>query len=257
MRGAAGPRGEARPREAKLSEYLKKKRPLVTPLPKYGDRPDRIIRVLPAPDGSGWVARVAGDEVDASRFPEFRGKDTGALMRAGLENYLDRQALVFRLYQLTGAAPSEKARWDAAWTARSDKPKYRAGDALSFTVGGGGQEGLLYVLDRDEADGVVQMVWPLLQEPDNRLTADAAEVKVPRALSFRLPGDQAPGKTFTRALFVEGKAKLPSLTPPPGGWTDPARYSAAEVAHLKALVEVIEKKRARWRVVDFEYEVVP
>jgi hypothetical protein len=236
-----------------LGDTLKKQTEMVTIVPEFGDRPDRIV-VLARGDGAGgWVARVQGDEVDASRQPEYRGKDVNALLKAGLAGYLQRQAYVLRLFRLsehgtTGAAPAD-------WSVRSDKPAYRPGERLSFVVRTA-REGLLYLFDQDEKDGIVQMVFPLAPEADNRVPA--GETRLPRAIAFEIPRGQSSGRTTTRAILV---TPAPSLKLPPlpkagaVAAAKPADYEAAERDHLRALVRAIEKKQVDWAAVTFEYRV--
>ena len=50
---------------------------------------------------------------------------------------------------------------------------------------------------------------------------------------------------------------LPPLKPPQGGaWKDDRAYGKAELAHLRALLESLERKQARWAAITFDYEVL-
>lgn len=219
--------------------------------------PDRVVYVSRTADG--LRATVEGDEVDRARDNVFEGRDASALMADGLAAYLQRQAYVLRLFNLTQDADQGTLR-GVTWKAGTDQPRYKKYNAARDEgtpfayVAETSAPGLVYFLDQD-GDGIVQLTWPIRQAPDNALEPGR------RVLSFKdlFVGSQTPaGSTLTRAVLVvpESGAALPSLAPPPGGWKDDRAYGVAEREHLRALLAAIASGKAKWASQTFSYEVL-
>ena len=231
-------------------EYLERNLPGVALLPDYADRPDRVLKVERS--GDAFTVAVEGDEIDADRKPSFGGTAIAEVMAEGLADYLQRQALVLRLFRMT-EAPADQTL-EVTWSVRSDKAQYHREDPFKF-VGETPVDGFFYFVDQDEKDGVVQLIWPLRKNWDTQ--RKAGKLFVPGG---RIPRDQEVfGHTRTRAILVvpSPSLSLPALKPPQGGqWTEDRAYGKAELAHLRALLEALERKQARWAAVTFDYEVL-
>ncbi len=231
--------------------FLSKRLPEAALVPQYGDRPDRIISLSRV--GRVWHARVAGDEVDEFRKAEYSGTDVPSLMSAGLADYLRRQAYVLRLFRM---AASGSGTLPVDWSIAPEQPRYRRGELFHVQVDTP-TGGYLYLLDQDDADGVVQLVWPAPAEPRNVLPPGKS--RLPRQ-EFEVNGATPLGHTLVRAILVSVD-QLPPLEPTVGaGWVsgsgavDP-RYSKTELAHLQALLKAIRIGTARWSARTFTYEV--
>lgn len=229
----------------------------VSIVPTYGDRPDRIVFL--SKDEGRLMARVVGTEVDAYRKPEYRADDPKGLLSEGLADYLQRQALALALFSKTDPAVAKPTLTGVTLIAKSTKTTYRRGDQFAYSLEIPA-DGLLYIVDSNDTDGAVSLVWPVGVEWDN--TVKKGKLSVPRKARYVLPEDMiVPTRTVTRAiLIVPAKGvRLPSMAPPEGdAWAgDTPEYSAAERAHLAALLDLLEKGQVRWTAITFDYQVTP
>lgn len=211
---------------AAMSKYVADKLPYAEVQPP-GAPVDLIVSLAKLPTGV-IEGRVAGDEVDRLRNLKFVGKDLAAVMKSGLADHLERQSLTIRIFRFI---EDQKPTWSQGVSFTSDKDTYKPEDpfTLSFKCD---TKALLYILDRDDADGIVQLTFPAKGVEDNHmLTGD---------LSGQVESGTPTGKMLVRALFIEPSDKL--VLPPLG--------SEAEglVGQLRLLLPAMESGKVKWTV---------
>jgi hypothetical protein len=184
-------------------------------------------------------------------------------MENGLAAYLERKACQLRLFRLT--EDPGKATLKAGWSVKTNAARYHRDEQppIFYTVDTK-TPGYLYLLDQD-ADGIVQMGWPIPEDLTFHLTPGQHRLGYEK---LALSRDTPEGRTRLRAILVapSADAAIPPLEPPDGqSWTTPPdpdgkyainpAYWEAERRHLRALVKALETGKARWAAFTLEYEV--
>jgi len=198
---------------------------------------DVIVTLVKDTSGTGIEARIAGNEVDAEQNLRFTGNSVDDLMKAGLSDQLERKALSQRLFNLLDTT---KPTWDdGAASLTADKDTYKPGELvkLDFKCSG---PALLYVFNRDDADGIIQITFPALGATDNLLAGGNAPQNP------TIDQGSPTGKMLVRALYVEPS---PDVTIPPiPKDTDQKVVLTALLAQLRILVPAIESNKLRWTI---------
>jgi hypothetical protein len=209
---------------AAVSKYVADKLPYAEVQPP-GAPVDLIVSLAKLPTGV-IEGRVAGDEVDRLRNLKFAGKDVAAVMNAGLADHLERQSLTMRIFRFV---EDQKPTWAQNVMFSSDKDTYKPEDpfTLSFKCD---TQALLYIFDRDDADGIIQLTFPAKGVEDNHmLTGD---------LTGQVESGTPTGKMLVRALFIE----------PGGGLKLPPIGADAEglIGQLRLIVPAMETGKVKW-----------
>ncbi len=215
--------------EKDLKEYLKR-----VPKAEYaapGEPPDLIFRVAAGP--KGLVSTVIGDDLDKEKTYAFEGKDFKRSLDAGLGDLLQLRALVARLYRLTeGASPT----WKANVRVGLDPVSVARGEGFRLSVETP-EPALLFVLDRDDADGVLQLAFPQPGAPYPQLVSKTATLEASAA------NDSSDGRMMLRAVLVP----LSKAGTKPLNLTDKA-FRPQLLAQLRTLVAAMETGKASWAV---------
>lgn len=209
-----------------ITKYVSEKMPYAQVQPP-GAPVDLIVSLAKLPTGV-VEARVAGDEVDRARNLRFAGKDISEIMKAGLADHLETHSLVIRLFRMLD---DQKPTWDQTAGLKADKDTYKSEEPFTLTFDTAGMA-LLYIFDRDDADGIVQMTFPAKGAEDNHLPAGS------KSLSGTVEEGTPTGKMLVRALFVEPAegVALPSIGTDAAGLLD----------QLRVLVPAIEGGKLKW-----------
>jgi len=194
-----------------------------------GEPPDVIFRV--SSTGKGVEATVVGDDLDKTRTYKFPGKDFGRALDGGLGDYISLRAVVGRLYRLTEGN-------DPTWSAR---PRFVA-DAASVARGEGfrltietPEPALLFILDRDDADGILQLAFPQPGAPY------AQKVDRTATLEARAANDSSDGRMMLRAVLVPAaQARVPELK------MDDKAFRDRLLQQLQRLVSAMESGKLPW-----------
>jgi len=196
---------------------------------------DVVVSLTREPGGAAIDARIAGDEVDAAQNLRFTGSSVDELMKAGLSDQLERKAFTQKLFTFVDANKPTWANGDASLT--SDKDAYAPGDlvALQFKASG---PALLYVFDRDDADGIVQIGFPGYRATDNLLAGSNAPPNP------HVNPNSPTGKMLVRALFVEPSSDV--TVPPIAKDSDQGAVLAGLLAQLRIVVPAIQSGKLRW-----------
>ena len=213
--------------ERDLVAYLKRVPKAAYAAP--GEPPDVILRVEPGP--KGLAATLVGDDLDKTMAYRFEGKDLRRALDAGLGDVLRLRALVARMYRLTdGAAPT----WKAAVRVELDRASVARGEGFRLAVETPAPA-LLFVLDRDDADGVLQLAFPQPGAPYSQLVSKAARLEASAA------ADSSDGRMMLRAVLVPAaKAGAAPIK------MDDRAFRARLLAQLQKVVEGMESGKIPW-----------
>lgn len=215
---------------ADLEAFLKEKLPNSEFAP-VGAPPDVIVQVRM--DKSKLMTSVTGDDLDKSKIYNFSGKDLRASLNSGLGSYLELRSLVSRLHRLCA---TEKPTWDAKVEMKADPISLARGETFDLSLGVD-KEAVLFLLNRDDADGVLQMAFPQPGAPImQRITA-------PIQVGGTIENDSSNGRMMLRAILVPGNS---AVRIPDVDMKDETKFREALVRQLKVVVDGIEKKRLEW-----------
>jgi hypothetical protein len=201
--------------------------------------PIDLIVSLSKPGGGGLEARITGDEVDRAQNLRFSGGDVPTVMKAGLSATIERKALINRLFKLLD---DEKPTWTNEVNVTSDKSRLKPNDEFKLTFQTG-EPALLYIFDRDDADGIVQLTYPAKGAEDNRLEGQMI-------LEPTVDEGSPQGKMMVRALFLE---PVPSVKIPAIG----DDTLGGLLKQLRVIVPAIESKKLRWTTKELSLAIVP
>jgi hypothetical protein len=222
---------------AAITAYVKENMPYAQVQPP-GAPVDLIVSLAKLPTGV-VEARIAGDEVDRARNLKFTGKDIPEIMKLGLADNLESHSLVTRLFRLL---EDHKPTWDQQAAIKADKESYKPNDPFTLSFQSGSLA-LLYIFDRDDTDGIVQMTFPAKGAEDNHLSGGSKD------FSGTVEDGTPAGKMLVRALFVEPSegVALPSIGSDGAGLLD----------QLRVLVPAIESGKLRWTTREVSLTVNP
>jgi hypothetical protein len=213
-----------------LQAFLKDRLPNSEFAP-VGAPPDVVVQVRA--DKNKMSASVTGDDLNKAKVYNFAGKDLKAALNGGLATYLELRSLVSRLYRLSA---TEKPTWSPKVDLRADPISLARGETFNLDVGVD-QEAMLFLLNRDDADGVLQIAFPQTGAPF------AQRLIAPIQMGGTIENDSSNGRMMLRAILVSGKSavKVPEVD-----LKDPAKFHESLVRQLKVVVDGIEKKRLEW-----------
>jgi hypothetical protein len=196
-----------------------------------GAPPDVIVRVKATK--SIVEATVTGDDLDKARVFNFRGKDLPKVLESGLGTYLELRSLVMRMHRLTATvAPT----WSVPVRLASDGAAYSRGDRFSLDVEAP-SGALLFILNRDDADGVLQMAFPQVGAPySQKLTG-------PLRLGARIKEDTTSGQMMLRAILIPSDGR-PKVTETP--MAEEPKFRDALLRQLRTVVAGMEKGQIPW-----------
>jgi hypothetical protein len=215
---------------AELQAFVKDRLPNSEFAP-VGAPPDVVVQVRV--DKNKLTTSVTGDDLDKGKVYNFSGKDLRASLGGGLGTYLELRSLVTRLYRLSA---TETPTWKAKVEMRADPISLARGDVFNLDVSVD-QEAVLFLLNRDDADGVLQMAFPQPGAPIlQRLTA-------PIQMGGTIENDSSNGRMMLRAILLPGKS---TVRIPDVDMKDEAKFREGLVRQLKVVVDAIEKKRIEW-----------
>lgn len=215
---------------ADMTAYLKSKIPNAEFAPT-GAPPDVIVHLKKT--DKGIDASVKGDDLDKERVQTFSGKDLGKTLDAGLGAFLDLRALVMRLYRITA---TEQPTWKNEFRMQSDKIAVSRGD--DFILGlTSPEEAMLFVLNRDDADGVLQFAFPQPGAPFAQKLSGSLQ------MGGRIENDTSTGRLMLRAIVVptKGGPRIPDVD-----MKDPVKFRASLIRQLRTVVEALEKNQLPW-----------
>ena len=196
-----------------------------------GAPPDVVVQLRAEKDKI--TASVTGDDLDKSKVFSFAGKDMRASLGAGLGSYLELRSLVSRLYRITA---TEQPTWTAKVGMSAEPLALSRGDAFDLELSSD-QEALVFILNRDDADGILQIAFPQPGAPFSQHVKD----------SFRMEGaienDSSNGRMMLRTIFVpfSGQVRISDVD-----MKDEAKFRQSLVNQLKTVVDAMEKKRLQW-----------
>jgi hypothetical protein len=196
-----------------------------------GAPPDVIVKVKAAK--SSVEATVTGDDLDKTKSFTFRGRDLSKALDAGLGNYLELRSLVMRMQRLTA---TEEPTWDVSTRLTADGALFSRGDRFTLDVEAPAGA-LLFILNRDDSDGVLQIAFPQVGAPyKQKLTG-------PIRLSGRLKEDTSSGRMMLRAIVVpsEGRTKIAEAS-----MADERKFREELLRQLRIVVAGMEKKQIPW-----------
>lgn len=201
---------------------------------------DTIVAFVKQSDGS-VEARIFGDEVDDKRNLRYPGKTVAEMMSGGLKDQIERRALTQKLYKLISEDVGSLEGADFT----SDKLSYHPSDPLSLRFKNGSPS-LLYVFDRDDADGITQLTYPAPGAANNHLPEGGLTIPT------RIADGSPTGKMMVKALFVEPNPDIPNLE-----GTDEKEFSQNLLKQLRILVPMIEGKKIKWFAKEISLTIMP
>lgn len=241
--------GDDKARTAKYDELSKQLRAYVEkncPFAEYAPKDSLAqIQVSVLPTSSGLQATPKGDLMDAHSGKMVPGASVAAAMDAGLKEYIERRALMYRLFQITS---SEKPTTALNFTFQADQSTYHQGDDFTIKLDTGGHSALVYFFSRDDNEPMVQLSFPARGAPDNRFPFQDDSL-----LSGSLPADNPVGQTLLRLLIVEpsDSISLPHLDP-----SSDEAFAASMLEYLRVLLPAIEAKKLKWGTKDVTYTIL-
>ncbi|MBC8066487.1 MAG: caspase family protein [Chlorobia bacterium] len=213
-----------------LEAFLKERLPNSEFAP-VGSPPDVIVQVRA--DKNKLSTTVTGDDMEKSKVYNFTGKDLRASLNSGLGTYLELRSLVSRLYRLSA---TETPTWKAKIDMRADPISLARGETFDLDLSVD-QEAMLFLLNRDDADGVLQIAFPQPGAPIlQHLTA-------PIKMGGTIENDSSNGRMMLRAILIPFKS---SVRIPEVDLKDETKFRESLVRQLKVVVDGIEKKRLEW-----------
>jgi len=101
------------------------------------------------------------------------------------------------------------------------------------------KEAFVFLLNRDDADGVLQLAFPQPGAPFSQKLA------APMTMGGTIAEDSSNGRMMLRGVIVPSQAsvKIPDID-----MMDAAKFRDALIRQLKVVVDGIEKKRLEWTV---------
>lgn len=196
-----------------------------------GSPPDVIVQVRI--DKNRLLTSVTGDDLDKGKVYDYSGRDLRACLNGGLGSYLELRSLVSRLYRLSA---TETPTWKTKFEMRADPITLARGDTFNLDLGVE-EEAVLFLLNRDDADGILQMAFPQPGAPILQ------RISSPIQVGGTIENDSSNGRMMLRAILVPGRA---SIRIPDVDMKDEVRFREALVRQLKVVVDGIEKKRLEW-----------
>lgn len=190
---------------------------------------DTVVAFVKQTDGS-VEARIFGDEVDDKRNLRFPGSDVKSIMGSGLKDTLERRALTLKLFKLVSDAQGELQGSDVS----TDKESYAPSDSFELKLKSDARS-LVYIFDRDDADGIVQMTFPTAGATNNHLDGGG------KTFNPSIAEGTPTGKMMLRALFIEPSSEIPDMS-----GDDEKSFSRSLLKHLRALIPLIEGKKVKW-----------
>ncbi len=213
-----------------LESFLKERLPNSEFAPS-GAPPDVIVQVRM--NENRLVTSVTGDDLDKGKKFDYTGKDLRACLNGGLGSYLELRSLVSRLYRLSA---TETPTWNPKVELKADPISLQRGETFNLDIGVD-QEAVLFLLNRDDVDGVLQIAFPQPGAPfSQRITASIQ-------MGGTIENDSSNGRMMLRAILVPGKS---SVRIPDVDMKDESKFREALIRQLKVVVDGIEKKRLEW-----------
>jgi hypothetical protein len=196
-----------------------------------GAPPDVIVRLRA--DKSSVEATVTGDDLDKTKGYSFKGKDLKKALDSGLGTYLELRALVLRMHRLTA---TEEPTWDVPVRLASDAAAYSRGDRFALDVDAPAGA-LLFILNRDDADGILQMAFPQVRAPySQRLTGSLR-------LGARIKEDTTSGRMMLRAIVIPSTGRTKIAEAP---MADERKFREELLRQLRVVVAGMEKGQIPW-----------
>ena len=213
-----------------LSDYLKTRVPNSEFAPA-GSPPDVIVRLKVSKDKV--EASVTGDDLDKSKVNSFQGKDLRQALSSGLGQFLELRGLVAKLYRLTA---TQTPTWDTTLKVTTDDVAYNRGDTFGIDIAAD-TGALLFILDRDDADGILQLAFPQPGAPFSQKLAG------PLRMGGQLEKDTSSGRFMLRAIVIPstGRRKIPEVS-----MKDETKFRDLLLAQLRIVVDSIEKNQLPW-----------
>lgn len=222
----------------------------------YGKAPDRVLYVESV---HPLRVRLGASEVAKDERNRFEGNSVEDLVsKGGLVQRLGSQWLAMRLFRLLEDHRGELA---GKWMPESSKVTYRQEDDifLRFTAP---VDGALICLNRDDADGLIDLWFPHIYASENRFPAGQA---VAPAIPYGFSDETKPGRSVMFALFVEDeKSSLPVLPPSLKEALDESEeskrlsdaFERARIEFLTRVVEIVEREPRKFAAKRIVYEFV-
>ena len=165
----------------------------------YNSRTDRVLTIS---DEGGFTIRVKGGDLTQRSKAVFAAADPASAVATGLDAYLEGEMFAKRLWTL-----AERSAESPTWNPKLARETIRLNEKLEFgfDVPSGGY---LYILNRDDADDEVKLLFPNLYENDPYFPPGAHTA--PKN-ARNLEGSSTPGHSVLMTLFVPTPADLPPL----------------------------------------------
>lgn len=215
-----------------LQAYLKD-RIVNSEFAPVGAPPDVIVQLRA--EKNKLEATVVGDDLEKAKKYTYQGKDMRALLGSGLGSYIELRSLVSRLYRLT---ITETPTWKANLGMKVDQIALARGETFNLELSSD-KEAFVFLLNRDDADGVLQLAFPQPEAPFSQKLA------APLTMGGTIAEDSSNGRMMLRGVIVpsQGSVKIPEID-----MMDAAKFRDALIRQLKVVVDGIEKKRLEWTV---------
>ncbi len=212
-----------------LADYLKSKVPNSEFAPQ-GAPPDVVVKLKSTK--AEVQTTVVGDDLDKARVYTFGGKNLKKALDDGLGPYLELRGLVTRLFRITSTG---QATWNTPVTFRSQDVAYSKGDTFGVDLNGP-DSALVFILDRDDADGILQLAFPQVGAPYSQKLAG------PLHLDGTIEQDTNTGRMMMRAIIVPIKGKGVAEV----SMSDDAHFRETLLKQLRLIVTGIEKGQIPW-----------
>ncbi len=225
-----------------LKRQLESQIPGLKVAPQFAARPDRLV--LLSGTAGGLRATVSGEPVDEpSKPPTFEGRDLNAILRAGLKDYLETTAIAYQLFRM---ADNDKPTLDIGLSMTAAREQFSSTDPIEVSVSST-KQGLLYLIDYNEGDGVVHLVGVgIVHAPADPSRPDL----VVSDLELEFMKDSPPGRVVLRAIVVDPqRVRLPGIQGGP-------KAKASTLAHLKSLREALKSGKVGWQAAKVVVRVV-
>lgn len=217
---------------------------LATP---YDSRVDRVITVT---DKGGFTLTVQGGDITKIERAAFTGASPAEAAVSGLDSYLERELLAKRLWNQVESNPGPFA-WEPTLTNETIQPNERL--ELNWD---GKQEGYLYILNRDNADGEVKLLFPHPYESEPFFSTGPQ--KAPKGIKND-PRYSTAGRSTLVAVYVPLRS---GSLPPLAGYhrnddvTEANRkFEASLVPNLRRLLETLSADGASYGSKRLEYRI--
>ncbi len=213
-----------------LADYLSSRVPNSEFAPE-GAPPDVIVRLK---SGKSQVeASVIGDDLDKTKAYTFAGRDLRGALSNGLSSYLEQRGLVLRLARLTS---TQSPTWDAPFRVATDDVAYSKGDSFGLDISAPAGA-LLFILDRDDADGILQLAFPQPGAPYSQ------KLSAPLRIGAQIQNDTSTGRMMLRAIIVpsNGATKVGEVQ-----MKDEKAFRVDLLRQLRAVVDGMENNRLPW-----------